>query len=161
ASRTSVQDGRQVKFLFLREGEDQDTLVRQVGSEKFERMIDLAVPLEDFLFDAVAEGINTRTMEGRANFSRRAAPLLDKLPKGVFRELMFENLATRTGLSRNVLQDLINAPVTQPEPQQAPAIKPEASHTPQTDNKANAPHADVEYGDYGYEPNDYQEQDAP
>jgi DNA primase len=112
ASLTTMADGRTVKFLFLPEGEDPDTLVRQIGCEKFERMIDLAVPLEDFLFDAVAEGLNIRTMEGRATFSKRAAPLLEKLPKSVFRELMFENLATRTGLSRSILQDLVSEPVT-------------------------------------------------
>jgi DNA primase len=70
-------------------------------------MIELAVPLEDYLFDAVAEGLNIRTMEGRATFSKRAAPLLDRLPKGVFRELMFESLATRTGLNRRVLDELV------------------------------------------------------
>lgn len=107
ASLEAMVDGRTVKFLFLPEGEDPDTLVRQIGPEKFERMIELAVPLEDYLFDAVAEGLNIRTMEGRATFSKRAAPLLDRLPKGVFRELMFENLATRTGLNRRVLDELV------------------------------------------------------
>lgn len=107
ASIECMTDGRTVKFLFLPENEDPDTLVRQIGPEKFERMIELAVPFEDYLFDAVADGLNIRTMEGRATFSKRAAPLLDRLPKGVFRELMFESLATRTGLSRNVLQDLV------------------------------------------------------
>ena len=100
-----MTDGRTVKFLFLPEGEDPDTLVRKIGPDKFETMISMAVPLEDQLFDAAAEGLNIRTMEGRASFSKRAAPMLDKLPKSVFRELMFENLATRTGLSRNILQD--------------------------------------------------------
>lgn len=108
ASLEAMSDGRTVKFLFLPEGEDPDTLVRQTGPEKFERMIELAVPLEDYLFDAAADGLNIRTLEGRAKFSKRAAPLLDRLPKGVFRELMFESLATRTGLSRNLLQDLIS-----------------------------------------------------
>lgn len=107
ASLEAMVDGRTVKFLFLPEGEDPDTLVRQIGPEKFERMIELAVPLEDYLFDAVAEGLSIRTMEGRATFSKRAAPLLDRLPKGVFRELMFENLATRTGLNRRVLDELV------------------------------------------------------
>jgi DNA primase len=107
ASLEAMVDGRTVKFLFLPEGEDPDTLVRQIGAEKFERMIELAVPLEDYLFDAVADGLNIRTMEGRASFSKRAAPLLDRLPKGVFRELMFENLATRTGLNRRVLDELV------------------------------------------------------
>lgn len=104
----SMQDGRTVKFLFLPEGEDPDTLVRSIGADKFERMIELAVPLEDYLFDAVSEGLNLRTMDGRASFSRRAAPLIHRLPKGVFRELMFESLATRTGLSRQVLTELIH-----------------------------------------------------
>ncbi|ACE85283.1 DNA primase [Cellvibrio japonicus] len=107
AALETMADGRAVKFLFLPEGEDPDTLVRQIGPDKFEHMIELAVPLEDYLFDAVAEGLNIRTMEGRATFSKRAAPLLDRLPKGVFRELMFENLATRTGLNRRLLDELI------------------------------------------------------
>jgi DNA primase len=129
SSLASMKDGRLVKFLFLPDGEDPDTLVRQIGPEKFEHMISLAVPLEDFLFDAVAEGINIRTMEGRASFSKRAAPFLDRLPKGVFRELMFENLATRTGLSRSVLQDLVSAPATLGEP--APTAWP-SEKTPQS-----------------------------
>ncbi len=107
ASIECMTDGRTVKFLFLPEGEDPDTLIRQIGPEKFERLIELAVPFEDYLFDAVADGLNIRTMEGRASFSKRAAPLLDRLPKGVFRELMLESLATRTGLNRNVLQELV------------------------------------------------------
>lgn len=124
-----MTDGRTVKFLFLPEQEDPDSLVRQIGPEKFERMIELAVPFEDYLFDAVADGLNIRTMEGRATFSKRAAPLLDRLPKGVFRELMFESLATRTGLSRTVLQDLvleqqaeISTPALQTRPQQIPTV---------------------------------------
>lgn len=135
ASLTTMSDGRTVKFLFLPEGEDPDTLVRQVGAEKFERMIEMAVPLEDFLFDAVAEGLNIRTMEGRATFSKRAAPLLEKLPKSVFRELMFESLATRTGLSRTVLQDLVGEPINFAESgaQQTP-LHPSEKHRSKTNN---------------------------
>jgi DNA primase len=101
-------------------------------------MIDMAVPLEDFLFDAVAEGLNIRTMEGRATFSKRAAPLLEKLPKGVFRELMFENLATRTGLSRSILQDLVSEPVTLTAPDPvAPAPKPAPKSATTTQESAH------------------------
>lgn len=110
----SMNDGRTVKFLFLPDGEDPDTLIRSIGAEKFERMIDLSVPLEDYLFDAVADGLNLRTMDGRATFSRRAAPLINRLPKGVFRELMFDSLATRTGLSRKTLNELIETDVAAP-----------------------------------------------
>jgi DNA primase len=124
AALPAMTDGRQVKFLFLPEGEDPDTLVRQVGPEKFEALIEQSVPLEDYLFDAAAEGINIRTMEGRAHLSKRAAPLLAKLPKGVYRELMFEALATRTGLNRATLEELVATP--EPLPSQQPA----ATHSP-------------------------------
>ena len=119
-SLPAMQDGRRVKFLFLPEGEDPDTLVRQIGADKFTGMIETAVPLEDFLFDASAEGLDLQSMEGRARMTKLAAPLLHKLPKGVYRELMFDNLASRTGLARDTLMELVAAP----EPDPAPAAKP-------------------------------------
>lgn len=141
-----MQDGCQVKFLFLPEGEDPDTLVRQIGADKFSHMIELAVPLEDFLFDAVSEGIDVQSMEGRARLSKLAAPLLHKLPKGVYRELMFDNLASRTGLSKDTLLELIKELPTAAHPpeqtkaptantrqqpgNQQPAAKPPAQSVP-------------------------------
>ncbi|MBU2885678.1 DNA primase [Gilvimarinus agarilyticus] len=141
SSLPAMTDGRQVKFLFLPEGEDPDTLVRQVGAEKFENMIAMAVPLEDYLFDAAAEGINIQTMEGRAHFSKRAAPLLAKLPKGVFKELMFDSLANRTGLRRDTLEELIDTPEALPS--QAPsAPEPEPSgHLKVSELQPNLPEA--------------------
>ena len=175
ASIDTMIDGRTVKFLFLPEGEDPDTLVRQIGPEKFERMIELAVPFEDYLFDAVAEGINIRTMEGRATFSKRAAPLLDRLPKGVFRELMFESLATRTGLNRNILQELIQEqqqkgemqplfsapPAPQKQEESIPHLAMPKRMEPEWDHLPPAPseYPDAEYGDFPQElpPADYHE----
>ncbi|MFC3116087.1 DNA primase [Cellvibrio fontiphilus] len=173
AAIDTMTDGRRVKFLFLPEGEDPDTLVRQIGPDKFERMIELAVPFEDYLFDAVADGLNIRTMEGRASFSKRAAPLLDRLPKGVFRELMFESLATRTGLNRNVLQELIQEqekgeaqpfftpsttpPITEdttPKFATLKNIEPEFNHQPRPPE-----YLDADYSDFPQElpPPDYHE----
>lgn len=103
-----MEDGRQVKFLFLPEGEDPDTLVRQVGKDKFLSMLDdLTLPLEAFFFDVVSEKLDVRSMEGRARLSKLAAPLLHQLPKGVYRELMFNSLAKRTQLDVPTLMSLI------------------------------------------------------
>ncbi|TQV71803.1 DNA primase [Exilibacterium tricleocarpae] len=135
----TMEDGRQVKFLFLPEGEDPDTLIRQVGAEKFARMIDNALPLEEFLFNAVAEGLDIQSMEGRARLSKLAAPLLGRIPKGVFRELMFDSLANRTGLSRDTLSELITA---SPESPPADLHQPEAAvPDPAPAAPANAPAA--------------------
>ncbi len=140
-SLSSMQDGRQVKFLFLPEGQDPDTLVRQIGPDRFKAQIKSAVPLEEFLFDVAAEGIDVHSMEGRARFSKIAAPLLNELPQGVFRELMFTNLAKRTGLDRNTLMELTQekiALVSEP----APATEAARIHPPQA-NDVPADHGEV------------------
>ncbi|GLS25641.1 DNA primase [Marinibactrum halimedae] len=112
----TMTDGRQVKFLFLPNGEDPDTIVRSLGAESFTNMVENAVPLEDYLFDAAGEDLNVNSMEGRARLSKAVVPMLNRLPTGVYRELMFDNLAKRTGLSRDTLSELINiaAPDNQP-----------------------------------------------
>lgn len=115
----AMEDGRQVKFLFLPEGQDPDSLVRQIGAERFTRQLEKATPLEEFLFEAAAEGINVQTMEGRARLSKTVAPLINHLPTGIYRELMFNSLAKRTGLSQDILQELMHAKaslVTEPQP---------------------------------------------
>jgi DNA primase len=107
ASLPVMTDGRQVRFLFLPEGEDPDTLVRQIGAKKFGGLIEHALHLEEFFFDVLAEDLDVRSMEGRARLSKLAAPMLNRLPKGVFRELMFNNLAKRTGLPVHTLLELV------------------------------------------------------
>ena len=141
-----MSDGRQVKFLFLPEGQDPDSLVRQIGPERFTAQIDSAMPLEEFFFDAVAEGLDIRTMEGRASMSKRAAPLLHKLPAGVYRELMFDFLAKRTGLGLDVLRELVDEPIavvaddehTNDEVEPPPVFAPLPSLAPLTQHRPAA-----------------------
>lgn len=132
----AMNDGKQITFLFLPEGQDPDTLVRQIGAERFAEQLKNALPLEEFFFEAVAENIDLRTMDGRARMSKIAAPLLNQLPQGVFRELMFDALAKRTGLSLDVLQELMVQQAPAALVPQAPAAlmlqESTEGHSPQT-----------------------------
>lgn len=119
-----MEDGRQIKFLYLPDGEDPDTLIRQVGEEKFIRLIESASPLEQFLFEELSQNINTQTMEGRARLCKIAAPMLDQLPRGVYRELMFNQLANRTQLSMDALMSLLNELPEIDKPTYQPSEKP-------------------------------------
>ncbi len=112
-----LEDGRQARFLFLPEGEDPDSLVRARGKEAFEDLLRAAKPLEDFLFDAVGEGIDTHSLDGRARLAHLALPYIRQLPDGVLRELMQQALAQRTGLELESLRRLqvAAAPVEQRE----------------------------------------------
>jgi DNA primase len=125
----AMVDGRQARFLFLPEGEDPDSLVRRRGAGHFEGLIDAARPLETFLFEALAAGLDTDTMDGRARYAKEVLPHLRRLPEGVYRELMFRELARRTGLELASLLRL-EAP---PAPREPP---PEAAAAPLTPEPA-------------------------
>jgi DNA primase len=87
-----LRDGRQVGFLFLPEGEDPDTLVRGEGRAAFERRLEHATPLADYLFAELRAQVDPDTLAGRARLAQLARPLLEKLPDGSFRDLMDERL---------------------------------------------------------------------
>ena len=115
ATLPAMQDGRQAKFLFLPEGEDPDTLVRAKGAAYLENLFDHADPLETFLFKHLGEGLDLASMDGRARFSKLAAPHLHRLPEGVFKTLMYQALADRTGIDVDSLKRLQPPPAPRPE----------------------------------------------
>ena len=130
AALPCMEDGRQARFLFLPEGEDPDTVVRKGGEQRFLQLLASAVPLEQFLFDSVAEGLDLESLDGRARLSKLALPFIRQLPAGVYRQLMFQALAQRTGLDQASLMQLESSAT--PEPTQPPAGHPAApAHPPQ------------------------------
>lgn len=106
AALPMMEDGRQVKFLFLPEGEDPDSVVRNKGSQHLEHLFDNAAPLETFLFDQMAQGIDLNTMDGKARLSKLVAPYINLIPDGVFKTLLFKALADRTDMDVDSLRRL-------------------------------------------------------
>lgn len=74
-----LQDGKIMKFLFLPDGEDPDSMVRSIGKDAFERLIDDAKPLSNFFFDSLLENHNVASIEGKAALKAHAKPLIDKI----------------------------------------------------------------------------------
>jgi len=99
-----LRDGFEAKFLFLPEGEDPDSMIRKEGKENFEQRLTGAKPLSEFLFERLSEGLNLDSSEGKSSLTEKARPLLSKLPDSVFKDLLYQELATRTGLNVNKLQ---------------------------------------------------------
>jgi DNA primase len=121
ASLPEMQDGRQVKFLFLPEGEDPDTLVRKIGSDKFNAVIADATPLEAFFFDKLSVDIDVTSIEGKATLSNLAKPLLKLLPHGVYGQLMKDKLAQLMGIDGDALEKLMAQPIEPEEQDQMPS----------------------------------------
>jgi DNA primase len=93
-----MKDGREARFLFLPDGEDPDTLVRKTGTDAFETLLANATPLSDFLFDKLARDIDMHSLGGRAKLAEQAKPMLNRLPTGVFRTMMFHKLSETVGV---------------------------------------------------------------
>ena len=139
-----MRDGVSAKFLFLPDGEDPDTMVRQLGKEAFLEQVDSALPLSEFLFEQLSEGIDDSTADGKARLSKICAPQINRIPQGVFRQLMLEELSRRTGISVDNLRDYV---ATHKPPQQY-SPEPSVAETPQQPDE-EPPEI---YGGVGYQP---------
>ena len=124
-----MEDGRQIKFLFLDEGEDPDTLVRKIGEQAFNQQIDEATSLEQFFFDKLSQGIDVKTIEGKARLSNLAKPLIKKFPRGVYGQLMLDRLSNTLGLGNESLEQLFkDQPDVAAESASIPPGYPEAGY---------------------------------
>jgi DNA primase len=88
-----ARDGRQIRFLFLPEGHDPDSLVGEEGREAFEQRLDGALPLSEYLATALGDQVDLSHADGRAQFAELARPLVSKVAPGVYRDLLIERLS--------------------------------------------------------------------
>jgi DNA primase len=105
-----MRDGREVRFLFLPEGEDPDSLVRKEGREGLEQRLDQALPLSEFLFQQLTAQVKMETIDGRAHLAELAKPLLTRLPSGLFRRMMFQHLEQLVGIHDSQLEQAGSIP---------------------------------------------------
>lgn len=111
-----MEDGRRVKFLFLPEGDDPDTLVREIGEAAFNTRVEQATQLEDFFFNKLSQDLDINSIEGKARLSNLAKPLIAKFPRGIYGQLMLDRLSETLGVSSESLSQLLeNKPPTTTE----------------------------------------------
>jgi DNA primase len=94
----TLREGRQVRFLFLPEGEDPDSLVRAEGAAAFTERLKGALPLSDYLHDELASRVDMSSLDGRARLAELAKPLVARVPDGVFRALLVGRIASAVGM---------------------------------------------------------------
>ncbi|MCX7108275.1 MAG: DNA primase [Methylococcales bacterium] len=96
---SSLKDGRSCRFMILPQSYDPDSLVREEGLNKFIERIESAHGLSDYFFENVSGGLKLSEMEGRAQLVSKSLPYLERLPEGVFREMMFDRLKSLSGMT--------------------------------------------------------------
>ena len=104
-----LRDGKEVRFLFLPDGEDPDDYVRGRGKDAFERALACAVPLSQYLLETLAGRHSPATPEGRAALVAAAAPYVGQIGAPVLAALVRRQLAELTGLPEAQLGSFVRS----------------------------------------------------
>ena len=124
----SLKSGRDARFLFLPDGEDPDTVVNAKGRNFFQDIINnSAIEASAFMFQSLErqahKGSDSTGTGHKARLAELAKPLIEKIPAGVYRDLLGAQLAEKVGLA-------VIPPSSSPAPQpripaaQVNAMKP-------------------------------------
>jgi DNA primase len=101
------KDGINIRFAFMPQGEDPDSLIRGLGQDAFNEYLNNAASLSEYFFTNLIKDIDTSSPDGRAKLASTAKPLLAKIPPTVFRDLMYKELNERVGTTISVAPSII------------------------------------------------------
>jgi DNA primase len=93
-----LKSGNILKFLFLPDGEDPDSYIRQHGQEAFEQQIQQAEPLSSYLFNHLLQQVDVGNDEGKAALETLALPLVYKIPDESLQSQLLKLLEQKTGI---------------------------------------------------------------
>ncbi|UZE95886.1 DNA primase [Alkalimarinus alittae] len=91
-----IQDGVQIQFLLLPEGEDPDTMIRKEGKSSFEARITQARPLSSFFFDVHSEGLDLEIPEHKGLLKNRAEPEINLIASATIKAAIKDQLYALT-----------------------------------------------------------------
>ena len=103
----TLTDGMDIRFLFLPEKEDPDSVVHSEGPEGFQRRLDTAMPLSQRLLERLQEQVDMQTAEGRAALLDQARKILAPVQAPAFRALMLQQLEELAQLNASAVENLI------------------------------------------------------
>lgn len=117
---SSLKDGKSCRIMTLPSQHDPDSLIREQGLDAFTEQVQTATPLSDYFFGHFENTLNLSETEGRAQLVGQAKPYLEKLPDGIFKDMMVERLEKLSGLSRLDVSESASTPIPKPNKQQKP-----------------------------------------
>ena len=90
-----LKPGKSLRFLFLPEGDDPDSLVRREGRGAFEALMDRAAPLADMLWHGLSDGVPADTPERRAGLEKAVFTRLAEIDDETIRKLYQQDFRRR------------------------------------------------------------------
>jgi len=102
-----LQDGKQLRFLFLPPEHDPDSYIREHGKEAFEHLLgEEALPLSGYLLRELSAQVDLKTQEGRSTLLERAKPLLIAIAAPATALMLRKEIAALAGITQAELEGL-------------------------------------------------------
>ena len=92
-----LKDGVDLRFTFLPDGEDPDTMVQKEGKEAFEQRLGQAKPLLDYFFEHFVSELDITSDAGKSALLAQAKPLIEQVPSDYYKEALLSKLARLIG----------------------------------------------------------------
>lgn len=106
-----LSDDFSIRFLFLPDNHDPDSLVRNEGTDAFLIRLNDALPASEALIRLLSDDVDLTKLDGRARLTALALPKIAKIPTCIYRSLMLDTLSKLSGTRRSDLdvrlQDLL------------------------------------------------------
>ncbi len=107
SSLSHLNAGLDASFIFLPEGHDPDSLVREEGKEPFLQRLQNATPLHRFFIDTLTQDIDNTGLAGKSQLVNAAKPYLIKMSDGPYKQLLINELARLTRIESHRIHQLI------------------------------------------------------
>ncbi len=102
-----IKVGITIKFLFLPDKEDPDTLVKKESSQAFVKRIENAQFLSKFLFSHIKTEVDFNTIEGKTLFLEKVSMLLGKINYKTYQHQLLEGLAGEVNQSVEQIESIL------------------------------------------------------
>lgn len=97
--------GAAVKIIVIPDGKDPDEYIRRHGAEAFRRLIQQALPLEEYRLQYVLKHVNIGTLEGKVRALHEMLPVLSGIREAALRSEYEKKLAQTLLLDEGVVHD--------------------------------------------------------
>ncbi|RUO24329.1 DNA primase [Aliidiomarina minuta] len=102
-----LRDGIDMRFLFLPDGEDPDSLVQRESKQGFEKQLKNARALTDYFFEHLTATMDISTDAGKSALVGKAKPLIAQVASDFYRETLMQRLANVLGRERSQVERLV------------------------------------------------------
>lgn len=95
---------KQIKFLFLPDGEDPDSYIKSHGKQAFLKLMSQSLSFSEYFFSELCLRHPPNNVENRAQLITTGEQYIAKLPDVTYKQLMSEALAQLTATSQQIIK---------------------------------------------------------